>query len=63
MLEKFIHNWWMFAVRGVVAVIFGILALIWPETDAAGPGSGVRRFRAGGRHLCRDRRHRCPWIL
>src|SRR3970040_820848 len=30
MLEKFTHNWWMFAVRGVVAVIFGVLALIWP---------------------------------
>ena len=30
MLEKFIHNWWMFAVRGVAAVIFGVLALIWP---------------------------------
>ena len=30
MLEKFTHNWWMFAVRGVAAVIFGILALIWP---------------------------------
>jgi uncharacterized membrane protein HdeD (DUF308 family) len=30
MLEKFTHNWWMFAVRGVVAIIFGVLALIWP---------------------------------
>jgi uncharacterized membrane protein HdeD (DUF308 family) len=30
MLEKFTQNWWMFAVRGVVAVIFGVLALIWP---------------------------------
>ena len=30
MLEKFTHNWWMFAVRGVAAVIFGVLALIWP---------------------------------
>ncbi len=30
MLEKFAHNWWMYAVRGVVAVIFGVLALIWP---------------------------------
>ena len=30
MLEKFTNNWWMFAVRGVAAVIFGILALIWP---------------------------------
>lgn len=30
MLEKFTNNWWMFAIRGVAAVIFGILALIWP---------------------------------
>jgi uncharacterized membrane protein HdeD (DUF308 family) len=31
MLEKFTHNWWMFAVRGIVAVFFGILALVWPK--------------------------------
>jgi uncharacterized membrane protein HdeD (DUF308 family) len=30
MLEKFAYNWWMFAVRGAVAVIFGLLALVWP---------------------------------
>jgi uncharacterized membrane protein HdeD (DUF308 family) len=30
MLEKFTQNWWMFAVRGAVAIIFGVLALIWP---------------------------------
>ena len=30
MLEKFTHNWWTFAVRGVAAIIFGVLALIWP---------------------------------
>lgn len=31
MLEKFTNNWWMFAVRGVAAVIFGVLAIIWPK--------------------------------
>ena len=30
MLEKISRNWWMFAVRGVAAIIFGVLALIWP---------------------------------
>jgi uncharacterized membrane protein HdeD (DUF308 family) len=31
MLEKITRNWWMYALRGVVAVIFGVVALIWPE--------------------------------
>lgn len=31
MLEKITHNWWMFALRGMIAVLFGVVALIWPE--------------------------------
>jgi uncharacterized membrane protein HdeD (DUF308 family) len=31
MLEKFSRNWWMFAVRGVVAIIFGVVAFARPE--------------------------------
>ena len=31
MLEKITHNWWLYAVRGLVAVIFGILAFTRPE--------------------------------
>ena len=32
MFTQLFRNWWMFAVRGVLAIVFGILALIWPET-------------------------------
>jgi uncharacterized membrane protein HdeD (DUF308 family) len=31
MLENIVRNWWMFALRGLVAVAFGVVALIWPE--------------------------------
>ena len=30
MLETITRNWWLYAVRGGTAVIFGIVALIWP---------------------------------
>ena len=30
MLEKITRNWWMFAVRGTIAIIFGVVALIRP---------------------------------
>ncbi len=30
MISKLFQTWWLFALRGVVAVVFGILALIWP---------------------------------
>jgi len=32
MFAQLFRNWWMVALRGVLAIIFGILALIWPDT-------------------------------
>jgi uncharacterized membrane protein HdeD (DUF308 family) len=31
MLALVARDWWVFAVRGVAAIIFGILAFVWPE--------------------------------
>lgn len=31
MMQTLTKNWWIFLVRGLLAIIFGILALVWPE--------------------------------
>ena len=31
MLTSLTKNWWTFLLRGVIAIVFGALALIWPE--------------------------------
>jgi uncharacterized membrane protein HdeD (DUF308 family) len=32
MLGLVARDWWVFAIRGVAAIVFGIGALVWPET-------------------------------
>ena len=31
MLGLVARDWWVFAVRGVAAILFGILAMVWPD--------------------------------
>jgi uncharacterized membrane protein HdeD (DUF308 family) len=32
MLGMVARDWWLFAIRGIAAIVFGILAFIWPGT-------------------------------
>jgi uncharacterized membrane protein HdeD (DUF308 family) len=32
MLGMVARDWWVFAIRGIAALVFGALAFIWPET-------------------------------
>jgi uncharacterized membrane protein HdeD (DUF308 family) len=35
-ITQLFRNWWHFAVRGGLAILFGVVALIWPETTKLG---------------------------
>ena len=39
MLEVLARHWWVMAVRGAAALLFGILALIWPQITLTVPGA------------------------
>jgi len=30
MLHAIVRNWWMWLIRGIAAIVFGILAFLWP---------------------------------
>ena len=31
LLNVLARNWWVLAVRGVLAILFGVVVLVWPE--------------------------------
>lgn len=61
MLERMSRDWWLVALQGVAAIMFGVLALIWPQITLLalvflfaayaivdGTLSLIRGFRRGG---------------
>jgi uncharacterized membrane protein HdeD (DUF308 family) len=67
-MREIAGSWWLLLVRGIAAVIFGVLALIWPQITllvlvtffgAYALVSGVSELFAGFRHGARSR----GWLI
>jgi uncharacterized membrane protein HdeD (DUF308 family) len=65
---EFTRMWWLVLIRGIAAVIFGILALVWPGLTlyvlviffgAYAIVSGIASLMAGFRHDARSR----GWLI
>ena len=49
----FAGRWWTMVLRGIVAILFAVLAFAWPGENVAYIDAFVWMLRAGGRRLYR----------
>jgi uncharacterized membrane protein HdeD (DUF308 family) len=69
MLEALIRYWWLVVLRGVAAVIFGVLALVWPDITLFvlvimfGAYAFVDGLFTLGTAFFGDRRGRRGWLI